>query len=256
MTAERLLSHDVHLWFVDFHDVSDALVARGAEVLDAEELARRDRFLFERDRRTYVISHAFLRDVLSRYVDVAPTAWKFSRTDHGRPEIDAPAAARSLRFNLSHTRGGALVGVVEQCDLGVDIESAARETSCVELADRYFSPSEVAELHRLPVERQRARFFEYWTLKEAYIKARGLGLAIPLDRFSYHLVEGEPIAISFAPGFDDEPGPWQFARWSAGVDLPAAAAVRRRDSTPMQFTVRQAVPFGPASEPVILPNNL
>jgi 4'-phosphopantetheinyl transferase len=236
--------HQVELWLVDFDRVDEQGVLDCRQLLDQEEDARHSRFLFERDRRAFAISHGFLRQVLSQYADVSPAAWQFQFNDHGRPEIASPAGCRSLRFNLSHTRSAALVGVVRDRDLGVDIEASDRDASCVELADRYFSPSETAELRSRATVEQRRRFFQYWTLKEAYIKARGLGLAIPLDQFSYRLPAAEPISISFDTKLTDDPATWQFVEWQPAEKLQAAAAVRVAAGETMRFLLRRAVPFG------------
>ena len=245
--------NEVHLWYVDYQDVAaDDVAQRYAPLLDADETTRLNRFLFERDRRAYAVSHALLRTTLAHYGGGDPRDLMFVANNYGRPEIDAPAELRGLRFNLSHTRGAAIVGVVRNLDLGVDIETVARETSCVELAERYFSPREVADLHRRPPELQRDAFFDYWTLKEAYIKARGMGLAIALDRFSYLLAEGRPIGIEFAAEWRDEPAVWQFAKFRPDERYQAAVAVRRGATSPLRFIFRRVVPLGLVGSPVEL----
>ena len=128
-----------------------------------------------------------------------------------------------LRFNLSHTDGLVVCLVAVEREIGVDVEHTARAGSVgIEIAERFSSPSEVAELRSLPFADQRSRFFDYWTLKEAYIKARGLGLHLPLDQFSFHLgltpvtPEREPTRQHGAPG----PGPAPPIRISFGPRIP------------------------------------
>lgn len=245
----------VDLWFTDYVDIVDgARLDQYAALLDAEETARRQRFLFDRDRRAYAISHALLRTTLSHYAAVPPEQWVFTWNNYGRPEIDEPAAYRDLRFNLSHTRGAALVGVVKNLDLGVDLEMIDRDAACVELADRYFSPREVAELRSHPTANRRDRFFDYWTLKEAYIKARGMGLAIPLDQFSYLLDDASPIGIEFSPELPDAPADWQFTKFRPAERFQAAVAVKRGSSSPLQFVLRHVVPLASIGEPQKLPS--
>ncbi|MGC3970837.1 MAG: 4'-phosphopantetheinyl transferase superfamily protein [Pirellulales bacterium] len=231
---------EVDLWFANFTEFdAPTFAARYADWLDDDETRRRDRFVFPRDQVSFACSHVVLRHVLSRYEKVAPAAWRFEFNNWGKPRLTADSApadsatpAGSLEFNLSHTRGAALVGVVRGAELGVDIEMTERDASCLELADRYFSPSEVAALHALPAEQQRERFFELWTLKEAYIKARGMGLAIPLDQFSYafpaEYSRHAAVAptISFTPPLIDTPGDWQFVQRPLTPTFRAAAAVR------------------------------
>lgn len=240
----------VELWFTDYSEVTDEpWLARYIALLDADETARRNRFLFERDRRAYAISHALLRTTLSHYADVPPERWSFTWNNYGRPEIDEPAEYRGMRFNLSHTHGAALVGVVRDFDLGVDLESVDRNTSCVELADRYFSPREVADLLRRPTAEQRDAFFDYWTLKEAYIKARGMGLAIPLDHFSYVLDDPHSIGVEFVEALKDVPAEWQFTKFRPADRFQAAVAVRRGSVSPLSFVLRRVVPLAHIGEP-------
>src|SRR4029078_6585429 len=117
-------------------------------------------------------------------------------------------------------------------DVGVDVEDRTRKGETVQIADRFFSPVEVAALRALPEERQRERFFDYWTLKEAYIKARGMGLAIPLDQFSFLLEPDMPIRIAFDPRLADDPLAWQFEQFALGGSHQTSAAVRRGAGAP------------------------
>ncbi|MBL9090150.1 MAG: 4'-phosphopantetheinyl transferase superfamily protein [Planctomycetaceae bacterium] len=233
----------VDLWYADYltFAAEDSLAALAA-TLDDDERTRMTRFLFERDRRSYAISHGLLRIILSAYAAVEPSLWRYRHNDYGKPEIAEPAQHCALRFNLSHTRGAMLCGVTRDGELGVDVEATARDASCVELADRYFSPSEVADLRRLPIDARRDRFFRLWTLKEAYIKARGMGLAIPLDQFSYAFSDGEPtptVRISFAPPLIDDPQNWQFTERRMTPSFRAAAAVAAFDRRPATFVWRR-----------------
>lgn len=249
---------EVDLWFAAFADFDgyDA-AATGVDLLDEEERRRRDRFLFARDRDSFALSHGVLRLVLSNYSEIEPAAWRYAWNDWGKPHIVEPKAETSLRFNLSHTRGGALIGISRSLEIGVDIEATQRETSCLELADRYFSPSEVAALRQLPDSRQRDRFFELWTLKESYIKARGMGLAIPLDQFSFAFpAEYDPAgevapSISFTPPLDDHPEKWRFVERPIGATFRTAAAVCCPRDQPLKMTWRRLRP-GPISSAELL----
>jgi 4'-phosphopantetheinyl transferase len=249
MTRESLPVDELHSWFIRFDELRDAESRLAlTELLDLSERERMARFVFERDRRIYVLAHVLVRTMLSRFADVAPGAWRFEANAHGKPSIVEPVGYEWLKFNLSHTRAGALCGVVRDAEIGVDIETMERATQCVELADRYFSPTEAAALHRAPVEQQRETFFRFWTLKEAYIKARGLGLAIPLDHFSFDLAEGGapistrctvPPTISFKSDIQDVSARWQFAELDCGMGLPAAIAVDRGDVGERRIVLRQ-----------------
>jgi 4'-phosphopantetheinyl transferase len=250
MTSFRALLNPsprrVDLWYVDFAEIADEQVVGYGDLLDDEERLRRDRFVFERDRRAYAVSHALVRTVLSNYVDVPAAAWRFSANAYGRPEIAGSHADCGLRFNLSHTRGAALLGVVSEREIGVDIEAVERSADCVNLADRYFSPLEVADLMQLPEPRRRDAFFDYWTLKEAYIKARGMGLAIPLDQFSFAWAAGGDIRLACDARLADEGTQWRFTQWSPDPRFRAAVGVRSSPDERIEFTVRRYIPLGPS----------
>ncbi len=207
-----------------------------------EERARHDRFVGEGDRALFLATRALVRTTLSRYAPVAPGDWRFGTHARGKPHIEAPVTAPPLHFNLSNTHGLIVCAVSTTfAAMGVDTEPADRRSATVALADRYFSPSEVAALTALPADRHRRRFLSYWTLKESYIKARGLGLAIPLDQFSF-LLDQDPIGIAFDPRLGDDAARWRFALMDArpnhlvaiGADTGGAAwSLRARQVVPL-----------------------
>ncbi|MCE9671374.1 4'-phosphopantetheinyl transferase superfamily protein [Myxococcus stipitatus] len=237
----ELRPDEVHVWIVEPERIAaPRLLEAYLGLLDDKERERQRRFRFERHQRQYLVSHALVRLTLSRYAPVDPATWAFSTNAYGRPEIQGTWGAR-LRFNLSHTDGMALVAVALDDELGADVEDAERAGDTVEIADHFFAPTEVTALRALPQGAQRERFFEYWTLKEAYIKARGAGLSLPLDQFAFHLEPGGPPRISFDPRMVDAPEAWQFMQLRPSARHHAAVAVRRARSRPLsvrwQFTV-------------------
>ncbi len=239
---------EVHLWVVEPERVLDpALLAAYRGLLSAEELDRHQRFRFEKHRHQFLVSHALVRVTLSRYAPVASTAWRFSTNAYGRPEI--VGGPPWLRFNLSHTDGMAVCAVAFDTDVGADVEHAGRPGQTVELADSFFSRSEVAALRALPAARQRERFFDYWTLKESYIKARGAGLSLPLDQFAFHLEAGRSPRISFDARMQDEPQAWQFVQVRLGEEHPAAVAVRRGEGLPLTLRCQRTVPLAEDGAP-------
>ncbi|MFO0755660.1 MAG: 4'-phosphopantetheinyl transferase superfamily protein [Byssovorax sp.] len=240
---------EAHLFYVLEDQVKEPLLlARYEALLAPEERARRDRYRFDKNKHEYLLTRALCRTVLSRYMPVPPAAWTFSANAHGCPSVATPEAARFLRFNLTNTSGLVACLVARDRDVGVDVEDTERHGETVQIADRFFSPSEVAELKAQPPGRQRARFFDYWTLKEAYIKARGMGLAIPLDHFSYLLAEGRPIGIAFAPELPDDPASWQFAQHRPTPRHLISLAIRRRDEPDLRIVVRRVIPLLPAAD--------
>ncbi len=177
---------EIALCHVDALD--DAAVARAVALLDGDESDRAARFVFERDRRLYALAHGFTRLVLASHLGVEPRALRFVAGAGRRPEIAGPNPA-PLRFNLSHTHG--LVGVVvAAAPCGIDVESLGN-VDFRELLDLVLAAAERAELQAVPEAERRERFLEIWTLKEAYIKGLGRGLAHPLGSVSFTGFPGE-----------------------------------------------------------------
>ena len=209
--------------------------ARCAAVLSADERACMQRFHFEHDRHTYLVAHALVRFALSRYASCAPAAWTFTTNAHGRPEITPGTCARPLRFNLSHTRGLVAVGIALARDVGVDVEHLHQRLFSIDVAAHYFAPAEVSALTALPADAQRDRFFAYWTLKESYIKARGMGLSLPLDQFSFEFDSGpesgpdrgDNITLAVDPMQQDDGGAWWFHQRLLTPEHRLAVALRR-----------------------------
>lgn len=196
----------IDVWSVSPHRIVERQVlARQFGVLSEQERQRYRRFVYPRHRHQYLVSHALVRDVLSRYAPVSPEAWRFGTSPHGRPTILEPMEWRALKFNLSHTDGLSAVAVAWELAVGVDVEAVRMRADLRTLAERIFSAPEVEQLKVYP-----DRFFDLWTLKEAYVKATGFGLAIPLNRFSIVLSELERPRILFHASCPGRPEAWQF----------------------------------------------
>jgi 4'-phosphopantetheinyl transferase len=229
--------NDVDLYYVETGLGDDPqVVARCDRWLSAAEQAQWRRFIFEVDRRLYWISHVLVRSVIASYLRCDPGEIEFAANRFGRPEVVGPAAWPRLRFNLSHTRGLACCAVSWSRDVGVDVEDATRREVGPEVADHFFSPAEVAELRVRPREEQQRQFFRYWTLKEAYIKARGMGLSLPLDRFSFSLApDSWSATIAFAQELADDENCWQFWQEMVESRYLIAAAARRPSGCTLRF---------------------
>lgn len=213
---------------------------RSLALLDDEELARHERFMFDHSKREFRAAHAMVRTALSMHEPVAPERWRFVKNEFGRPSIDPVICATDLRFNLSHTDGMLCLIVARGREVGADVEDAMRDRRTVEVADRFFAKSEVEALRSLPDAQQNQRFFAYWTLKESYIKARGMGLAIPLDGFAFAIEDEEPLRITEVPRVlgdrvslrcesvvNDDGARWRFTRARLSERHVAATTVER-----------------------------
>lgn len=213
--------------------VVTALAAR----LTPDEHARGARFVREADRRTFVLGRALVRTTLSAYGPEAPLDWRFDLNAHGCPSVSgSQAGTPRLSFNLSHTRGLVALAVTRGHLVGIDVERIDRVFND-QIIERHFAASEVQALRALPDSAQATAFFEYWTLKEAYIKARGMGLAIPLDAFAFTLRPSLPPAIAFIEGFDDRPDRWQFWQaWPTSEHRLSLAIAREGADLPVTMT--------------------
>lgn len=254
MELISLSSDEVHLWIARDPLIDDAgLLVRYWNLLEPDERAQQQRFLFARHRHQYLVTRALVRCVLSRYVDgVAPEQWRFHRNDYGKPAI-LNSLAKPLQFNLSHSDGMVVLAVTAAADIGVDVEWLLRSGDTIGIADSYFSPLEMYQLHQLPTAQQRGRFFDFWTLKEAYIKACGMGLSIPLDHFSYVISGAGLVDVVFEAARNDDPAHWQFWQLDPGSEHKIALACRMAPRRPLSLTVREMVPlYGdrPATYPI------
>lgn len=206
-------------------DIPDDTLLAWFSVLDEEERAKATRFHFTADRRQYVAAHALLRSMLAGYVGEHPKTLRFCRAKRGRPELEG---IPHLRFSLSHTRGVVACAVAGNDAVGMDVESWERTQGGMEIADSFFAPAEAWQVRN----RGEEAFLRLWTLKEAYIKATGEGLARPLDSFSFSL---DPIQI-------DDRGArwaWSFEHVTAIPGHLAAIALPRSGAYSLSIDVRE-----------------
>ncbi len=218
-------------------DTVDATLWPALErLLDSRERNRAARFHVEADRRSYVAGHALMRAMLSSRVPVSPADWRFAEGAHGKPEAVMPPGAPPLRVNLSHARGMAAVALAVGHEVGVDVERRERGDLTLELAERFFAPSEVVALRALPDDRRTDGLFAVWTLKEAVIKALGRGLAMPLDSFA---VDWEPPGVTFAPGASAATD-WLLRRFRPGPAHVLALALRHPEPGRVAVRARAA----------------
>jgi 4'-phosphopantetheinyl transferase len=230
----------VDVWTAATHEAgTDERLRQYCTFLPEDEALRAERFVHRADRARFLIARAMARTMLSRYVPIPPQEWRFRIEPYGRPELaDRPPGAPDLRFNLSHTDGLVACAVTVGREVGVDVEYVHRQLT-YQVPERFFSSQEVADLRALPSDQQPLVFFDYWTLKEAYIKARGLGLALPLGQFTFLRPPGRAPVICFAPELHDDPASWQFAQFWPTRDHRMAVAVRRvGDDLPIEVVAQ------------------
>ena len=240
-----ITSDEIHLWFTFYDEIDEErLHSAYRELLNAAEREQEQRFYFAKDRRRYLITRALVRTVLARYVSIHPREWIFSPNAYGRPDIvNAQAKDAGLSFNLSHTHGMIVLGVTRHRALGVDVENVSTREISIEIADRYFAPQEVTVLNAAPPHEQQYRFFEYWTFKEAYIKARGMGLSLPLDKFSFHYPNDNAVEIAIDPELGDAAARWQFWQFRPAPEYLVAICAQRNGAQSPILVARQTIPM-------------
>jgi 4'-phosphopantetheinyl transferase len=233
------LHQEAHVWFTTPESAQDGeILQRLKTVLSSEELDRHRRFHFPADRHRYLVSHALLRETLSTYTNIPPADWCFSHGKHGRPEIANPGTP-PLRFNLTHTDGMVCCIVTLDDDCGIDVEKISARHNPVAVAARMFSPAEHAELTRLQGSEQLEYFYSRWTLREAYVKARGIGLSFPTCKLRFRIRNEKDIDIEFDESIDDDKKNWMVNLWRPGPEHIAAIAIARQADVRKQLIVRQ-----------------
>jgi 4'-phosphopantetheinyl transferase len=238
-------------------------------LLSTEERARWEGIRVERGREEFLLGRALLRTTLSRYVSRRPAEWRFELGERGRPELvgakEDPILSH-LRFNLAHSEGLVACIVASGGDAGIDLEHPQRSTDYQALAERFFSDDERRHF-ATPSDQEAGRpsdhasenarreaFYSIWTLKEAYLKARGIGIGLPLRSLSF---EPEPstdtanpgrIRASFGAKIEDDPTRWQFDLFRAPTDHLIATALTGDAGTRRPIIARRIVPLSAAPQ--------
>jgi 4'-phosphopantetheinyl transferase len=184
----------VHIWRANL-DEGLPLVNQFERTLGVDEILKADRFYFRRDRDRFIVAHGILRDILGRYLRIPPESLAFVYSFFGKPSLLLKSGVEPIRFNTSHSHGIALYAITLDRDIGIDLELVRDGLAIGEIATRFFSNQEVSGLFSLPAELRTQGFFACWTRKEAYIKARGEGLSLPLNQFDVSMIPGEPAEL-------------------------------------------------------------
>jgi 4'-phosphopantetheinyl transferase len=218
----ELPAGEIHVWKVDLNP-SPARVEQLGRLLAPDEWERANRFRFDRHRRQYVVGRGALRTLLGAYVGVPPQGVRFTYGPRGKPFL-APDQAGDLHFNLSNSDEMALVGFVRGLEIGVDLEFMKPMTDLEQIAERFFSVPEREVLRNLPAAQKPEGFFNCWTRKEAYLKAVGEGLAVPLDSFDVTLAPGEPARMLAVEGDAERATRWSYYHLRPAQDYIGAVA--------------------------------
>jgi 4'-phosphopantetheinyl transferase len=242
---------EVHVWTAS-RDASDDVVGAMRAVLNDDERRRADRFAFAHDRLRFAVARGLLRTILGQYLARSPESLRFVANAHGKPGLD-PALERDLaiRFNLAHSGPWVVYALTLGREIGVDIERVRPEFGGLAIAERFFAPGEIATLQGLPDDSRSLAFFHGWTRKEAYIKAKGKGLALPLDEFEVAIDPDRPAALLATLADPLEAARWTLRELAVEPGYVAAVCVegqgwtlrqRRWDESADSGELRQACP--------------
>ncbi len=220
----NLEGHHVDVWRLSLNLLTDSVKSLES-TLSADETKRAARFHFEVDKNRFIVAHGVLRRIVGRYLHNDPAELTFSVNDYGKPALVNSA----LEFNLSHSGDSALIAITQGRKIGVDVERIRQGISSHVIAQQYFSKAEVAELQSLPIEQRGSAFFTCWTRKEAYIKAQGLGLSLPLESFDVSLAPGHPAILRATRPDEKESARWTLRSLDIDPNYAGAVAVEGAD---------------------------
>jgi 4'-phosphopantetheinyl transferase len=218
---------EVHVWYAELAEFR-AQMGEYLGILADEEKSRAERLYLQRDRERFIIAHGILREILGLYLNRAPNTLSFYNGSHGKPALEFQPGADGILFNISHSHGVALYAITRGRALGIDIELTRSDLDVDQIAERFFSPGEIATLRALPRNLRTHAFFLCWTRKEAYIKAKGEGLSLPLDRFEVSLIPGEPAVLLRTEPDADEAGRWSLRELATAPNYVATLAAEGR----------------------------
>lgn len=234
------------VWYRITHSMSAGEVDQARSKLSPDERARCDKFVFERDRRDFAAAHALLRDVLSHHGQLPPESWIFGSEADGKPYL---ADQTDLQFSLAHTDGLVACALSLAGPVGVDVEPVDRERDIDGISENYFALTEKADLRACnDLARRRAHFIELWTLKEAYLKALGVGLRRPLDEVAFRFPRVSDILVGSEGGLIETD--WRFSLFSLPGDYRLAVAAHAKSSVRIFAREWPEKPEQPALSPI------
>ena len=215
---------EAHVWQAAL-DQGAKVIANMAALLSQDEHQRAMRYYHHVDRDRFIVGRGILRKIISAYLALPPGQLRFTYNEYGKPAVSDDQNVCALNFNLSHSAGLILYAVTRGRTVGIDIEYIREDFATLEIAEHFFSKDEVAALKSLPTDQRTMGFFNCWSRKEAFIKAKGMGVSYPLDRFTVSLATGEPPALLKVDDDAREVARWKMYELNPGADYAAALIV-------------------------------
>lgn len=224
----QLTSNQIHIWKIDINNPQIDLDKLPREILSQDERKRAARLRSAKDKRRFTVSRVFLRKSLSHYLDTAPSEIKFTYNKYGKPNIDPEHHPQNIRFNLSHSENLALYAITQNREIGIDVEYIRNVDKADKIMRRFFSKDECEFYYSQPKNKRNWAFFTLWTRKEAYSKARGMGIGLPTKEFDLQLVPPEVGQINHIRTKNKE-SKWSLIDIEVDSDYMAALAAEGND---------------------------
>jgi len=227
-TKKLTYSNEVHVWRVKL-DITQLQKESLLGMLTADEVERVGRFRFERDQKQFIAARGMLRQLLGRYLGKPPHELRFEYEANGKPVLVTNAGYQTFRFNLSHSDTFALYAVSRDRNIGIDIERVRKDMDIEQIAQRFFTEYEIRSLERVPEKNRPGVFFQYWTRKEAFLKATGEGISFPMEEFDVSLLSRRVLSPITLVGDKRESSRWHVQDLFPGDGYVAAIAVEGCD---------------------------
>jgi 4'-phosphopantetheinyl transferase len=202
-----MLSNEVHVWHV-LLDLPNFEIESLLRILSVDELERASKFHFEKDKKRFIASRGILRKILSHYLGVSPQMIRFEYTFYGKPVLASKSGEATLCFNLSHSNEFALYAVCQGKNIGIDIERVRDDVSVEQISQKFYSHNEISALENICKNDRFKLFFEYWTRKEALVKAIGKGISFPMEQCDVSLKTGSVLSSVIVHGNNVECSCW------------------------------------------------
>ena len=222
--GELISSNEVHVWRV-FIDTTNFQSESLLETLSVDELIRAEQFHFEKDQKRFIMARGILRMILGHYLGKKPYELRFEYTAHGKPVLATNDGCDTLSFNLSHSGEIVLYAVTRSRKIGIDVERIRDNFDLEQIAHRFFSAGEISSLDKIHKQKQSEVFFQYWTRKEAFIKAMGKGVSFPMEQCDVSLINGKNSSPITLLGDNRESSCWYGQDLFPGHGYVAAIAV-------------------------------
>lgn len=233
---------EIHFFYTLTNEIQNKLLLdKYLEVTNKKEKSKINRYVFEKDRHNCLVTRGLQRFVLSQCTNIPPESFEFEENSHGKPDIKPGVTNIPIRFNLSHAKGLTACAVILNHEIGIDVEDSTRKIN-LNIADRFFSSQESEYILNKPEHKKKETFFDFWTLKESYIKAKGKGLAIPLTKFSFK-IDNNKTSIYFDESYNDNPANLTFFRFPLVKRFKAAITIQAPENLVSKVNIYHCIPF-------------